>query len=222
MRNYIRKRATKRRNSSVPTSRAGPRGCRSRLRSGRASVPHRTFSELMAHYPPTTNSFRVLYLSDHVMPVASPLESLVENRRANSSQTCYFEINTPSGCNMLLLPTSYFHHVLLVHGRGPCHRQAEARALASALGRLRAGLLRWLVCVPPVDFSLAMRHQHVILGNADLVLQPPLGLNVCGRTAGTEDAASTQRRLQVGHALKYGRVHPGPRAAGEPDRHYRV
>ena len=90
-------------------------------------------------------------------------------------------------------------------GRSPCWAAGDG-SLTAVLGSSRAGLLRWLICVPPVDFSLAMRHQHVILGNADPLLQPPSGLDVRGRTAGTEDATSTQRRLQVGHALTYVRA----------------
>ena len=84
------------------------RGCRSRLRSGRASVPHRTFSELMAHYPPTTNSFRVLYLSDHVMPVASPLESRLKTAEQIRAKPVILKSTHP-------VVAICFYCILLIH-----------------------------------------------------------------------------------------------------------
>ena len=77
----------------------------------------------------------------------------------------------------------------------------------SLSARFASGIAAVAVCVAPVDFSLAMRHQHVILGNADLVLQPPSGLDVRGeRRLGRPDygqlgEAAWQRRTQVRHRL---------------------
>jgi hypothetical protein len=70
-----------------------------------------------------------------------------------------------------------------------------------ALGGSRRRRSLRLVGVSPIDLSLAMPHNQVILGNAQLVLKPATLLNVCGGIAGAEDAAPMQRRLHVGDAL---------------------